>query len=87
MELEVPGAFPKESVPEVAKALNTYINKTAVVMIVKQHENDLNKCEVRVVRRDNFADTMTFLLENGYSKGNKTEILPRNYTMSDINER
>ena len=69
MEVEVPAAFPKERVPLVAKDLNDYINKTAVVMIAKRHEKDLNKCEVRLVRRDNLPHTMTFLVANGYSKG------------------
>ncbi|XP_053404365.1 uncharacterized protein LOC123554155 [Mercenaria mercenaria] len=69
MELDMPSSFPRESVPSVAEALQTCINKTVVVMIVKQHADDYNSCVVRVVRREICLDTLDFLAENGYSEG------------------
>ena len=71
MELDMPTSFPKESVPQIAEALHTCINKTKVVMLARQHENDLKKCEVRIVRRDILKDTLNFLTENGYTEGNR----------------
>ncbi|XP_053404373.1 uncharacterized protein LOC123555825 [Mercenaria mercenaria] len=69
MELDMPSSFPKENVPSIAEALHTCINKTVVVMIVKQHEDDLKKCALRIVRREIIKDTLEFLKENGYTEG------------------
>ncbi|XP_060603079.1 FK506-binding protein 5-like [Ruditapes philippinarum] len=69
MELDMPSSFPEENVPQIAEALHVCINKTAVVMVAKQHENDLKKCEVRIIRRDILKETMIYLSENGYTEG------------------
>ncbi|XP_053404370.1 uncharacterized protein LOC123555392 isoform X2 [Mercenaria mercenaria] len=69
MELDMPSSFPKENVPSIAEALHTCISKTVVVMIVKQHEDDLKKCALRIVRREITKDTFEFLKDNGYTEG------------------
>ncbi|XP_053404374.1 uncharacterized protein LOC123554154 [Mercenaria mercenaria] len=69
IEVDMPSSFPKENVPSIAEALHICINKTVVVMIAKQHEDDLKKCALRIVRREIIKDTLEFLKGNGYTEG------------------
>lgn len=68
----MPSNFPKENILRLADAFYTSVNTTFVKMIVRQHQEDLHRGVVRIVRQEQSNDTKTYLAENGFTEGETT---------------
>ncbi|KAL4220421.1 hypothetical protein ACF0H5_020824 [Mactra antiquata] len=69
MELEVPSTTPKEVLPTIAETLHEYINKTSVVMLVRQKSSNPRMMTVRIVRKVDFKRVDEYLESIGFDTG------------------